>query len=127
MERDGKNKYAASAISSLLLLLQESHVKCEWVETSHRRIARKPETGRSEKLTVESTTRINILHARCRLSLIGTSRIHTLGLVADAPRVFDQHTSFWVIIRHKIKLSLLFHLVQLKVLQVNPSDPVKSK
>jgi hypothetical protein len=43
--------------------------------------------------------RINILHARCKLSLIGTSRIHTLGLVADAPKVFDQHTSFWVIIR----------------------------
>jgi hypothetical protein len=37
---------------------------------------------------------------------IGTSRIHTLGLVADAPRVFDQHTSFWVIIRHKIKTEL---------------------
>jgi len=58
---------------------------------------------------------------------IGTSRIHTLGLVANAPRVFDQHTSFWVLIRHKIKLSSLFHLLQLKISRSTKVIPSKAK
>jgi hypothetical protein len=46
--------------------------------------------------------------------------IHTLGLVADAPRVFDQHTSFWVIIRHKIKTQLALPSCAIKSPQGQP-------
>ena len=57
---------------------------------------------------------------------IGTSRIHTLGLVANAPRMFDQRTSFWVSFVIKSKLSSLFHLVQLKVLRSTQVIPSKA-
>ena len=122
--------------------LQESHMKCEWVETSHRRFARKPETGCCAKRQIENLLQY-LLGFRYQMSVTGwpfayqhTSytvstffdwHIANPGLVADAPQPFDQHTSFWVIIRHKIKTELALPSCAIKIPQVNPSDPVESK
>ena len=63
-------------------------------------------------------------HTSCTVTTFGLAHCESIRWVS---RVLDQHTSFWVNIRHKIKLSSLFHLLQLKISRSTKVIPSKAK